>query len=142
MTTTNVATELRRLVQQLHDERAEHIKTIEAIDQTFNDLGLDAPQVKAADKTQRGRPAGSKNSLKTGINDAKRSRKAFAATADTVVLSFIQTNPGCTTAQVNEHWITEGRNGKADQTLFKLVKNGRIVRKNIKGKRGSTYTVK
>jgi aminoglycoside/choline kinase family phosphotransferase len=142
MTTSNVATELHRLVQQLHDERAEHVKAIEAIDQTFHDLGFDAPQVKAADKPQRGRPVGSKNGLKTGINIAKRSHKTHTVTADAFVLSFIQTNPGCTTAQVNEHWINEGRNGKADQTLFKLVKTGQIARKNIKGKRGSMYTVK
>lgn len=142
MTTSNVATELRRLVQQLHDERAEHLKTIEAIDQTFRDLGLNASQFKAADKPQRGRPPGSKNVLKTGIYSAKRSHKTHTVTADEFVLSFIQTNPGCTTAQVNEHWTAEGRNGKADQTLFKLVKTGQIARKNIKGKRGSTYTLK
>jgi hypothetical protein len=44
--TTTIATELRRLVQQLHDERAEHVKAIDAIDKTFKDLGLDAQQVK------------------------------------------------------------------------------------------------
>jgi hypothetical protein len=136
MTTSNVATELRRLVQQLHDERAEHIKAIEAIDQTFQDLGLDAQQVKPVVNAQ---PVSTKN---TAFSRKKRTRKAFAITADAFVLSFIQANPGCTTAQVNEHWITEGRNGKADQTLFKLVKTGQIARKNFKGKRGSMYTVK
>jgi hypothetical protein len=142
MTTSNVAIELRRLVQRLHDERADHVKAIEAIDQTFSDLGLDAPQVKAADKPQRGRPAGSKKSLKTETNNTKRSHKTHAVTADAFVLSFIQANPDCRTAQVNEHWTAEGRNGKADQTLFKLVKTGQIARKNIKGKRGSMYTIK
>tara|TARA_B100000925_G_scaffold286876_1_gene265266 strand:- start:532 stop:960 length:429 start_codon:yes stop_codon:yes gene_type:complete len=142
MTTTNVAIELRRLVHQLHNERAEHVKAIEAIDQTFRDLGLDASQFKAADKPQRGRPVGSKNGLKTGINSAKRSHKTHTVTADAFVLSFIQANPDCTTAQVNEHWITEGRNGKADQALFKLTRNGQISRKNIKGRRGSMYTIK
>lgn len=137
MTTSNVATELRKLVQQLHNERAEHVMAIEAIDQTFHELGLDAN--KTTVKPRIGRPVGSKNTVNIGKNGKG---KMSTATADTFVLSFILANPGCTTAQVNEHWITEGRNGKADQTLFKLVKTGQIGRKNIKGKRGSTYTVK
>ncbi len=136
MTTSNVAIELRRLVQQLHDERAEHVKAIEAIDQTFKDLGLNASQIKPVANTQ---PVNPKN---TAIHDIKRTRKTFAVTADAFVLSFIQANPECSTAQVNEHWIADGRNGKADQTLFKLVKTGQITRKNIKGRRGSMYTVK
>jgi hypothetical protein len=135
VTTSNVAIELRRLVQQLHDERAEHVNAIEAIDQTFQELGLDPH--KPSVKPRRGRPAGRKNTVNNGENGKS---KMPTATADTFVLSFIQANPGCTTGQVNEHWILEGRNGKADQTLFKLVKNGQIVRKNIKGRRGSTYT--
>jgi hypothetical protein len=137
MTTSNVAIELRKLVQQLHDERTEHAKAIEAIDQTFQELGLDAH--KTTVKPRRGRPVGSKSTVN---NWAIGKGKMPTATADTFVLSFIQANPGCTTAQVNEHWITEGRNGKADQTLFKLVKTGQIARKNIKGRRGSMYTVK
>ncbi|MAX24095.1 MAG: hypothetical protein CMJ19_06270 [Phycisphaeraceae bacterium] len=136
MTTSNVAIELRRLVQQLHDERTEHVKAIEAIDQTFRDLGLNASQIKPVANTQ---PVNPKNTV---ISGKKRIRKAFAATADAFVLSFIQANPGCTTAQVNEHWINEGRNGKADQALFKLVKTGQIARKNIKEKRGSMYIVR
>ena len=136
MTTSNVAIELRRLVQQLHDERAEHVKAIEAIDQTFKDLGLDTSRIKLAANTQ---PISTKNTV---IPSKKLTRKTFVVTADAFVLGFIQANPGCTTAQVNEHWTTEGRNGKADQTLFKLVKAGQIARKNIKGKRGSMYTVK
>jgi hypothetical protein len=136
MTTSNAAIELRRLVQQLHDERAEHVKTIEAIDQTFQDLGLDAQQVKPAVNAQS---ASTKNTL---ISGKKHNRKTFTVTADEFVLSFIQANPGCATAQINEHWIKEGRNGKADQTLFKLVKTNQISRKNIKGRRGSMYTTK
>ncbi len=136
MTTSNVAIELRRLVQQLHNERAEHVKAIEAIDQTFQDLGLNASQHKPVVNAQ---PVSPEN---TEITGKKSTPKAFSATSDTFVLSFIQANPGCTTAQVNAHWTTEGRNGKADQTLFKLVKTGQIARKNIKGRRGSMYTVK
>ena len=133
MTTTNVAIELRRLVHQLHNERAEHVKAIEAIDQTFRDLGLDASQFKAADKPQRGRPVGSKNGLKTGINSAKRSHKTHTVTADAFVLSFIQANPDCTTAQVNEHWIKEERSGMVSNTLVKLAKTSKLTCMNLKG---------
>lgn len=135
--TTTIATELRRLVQQLHDERAEYVKAIEAIDQTFRELGLDAH--KPIVKPRRGRPAGSRNTVNNGVIGK---HKMPTATTDGFVLSFVQSNPGCTTSQVNEYWASAGRNGKADQTLFKLVKSGQIMRKNIKGRRGSMYTVK
>ena len=72
----------------------------------------------------------------------KCARGKFALTGDESVLAFAQAKSECTKAQVNEHWITEGRNGKADQALFKLTRNGQISRKNIKGRRGSMYTIK
>jgi hypothetical protein len=138
MTTSNIATELRRLVQQLQDERADHVKTIESIDQTFQELKLDTR--KTSTKARHRHPTGSNNTANSETLHGKH--KTLAVTADTFVLSFVQANPGCTTAQINDHWIKNGRNGKADQTLCKLVKTGQIVRNNIKGQRGSTHTVK
>ena len=38
MATSNAASELLKLVQQLQDERAAHVKAIETIDQTFKEL--------------------------------------------------------------------------------------------------------
>ncbi|MFG0250682.1 MAG: hypothetical protein ACF8OB_17490 [Phycisphaeraceae bacterium JB051] len=148
MAKTPVAAELLKLVKKLQDERAAHVKEIEAIDLTFAQLGIESETAAAAPaKKRRGRPAGSGKKAKavkktTKKKTGKRTRKSFSVSGDESVLTFVAANPGCTTAQVNEHWTTEGRAGKADNALGKLVKEGKVARKNIKGQRGSTYKAK
>ncbi len=155
MAKTPAAAELLKLVKKLQDERASHVKAIEAIDLTFTQLGIETDTTPAAPsapaKKRRGRPAGSGKKAKaakkttkktTKKKTSKRTRKSFSVSGDESVLAFVNANPGCTTAQVNEHWTNEGRAGKADNALGKLVKEGKITRKNIKGQRGSTYKAK
>ena len=155
MAKTPAAAELLKLVKKLQDERASHVKAIEAIHLTFKQLGIetDAATPAAPAKKRRGRPAGSGKKAKaskakvtkaktTKKKTSKRTRKSFSVSGDESVLAFVAANPGCTTAQVNEHWTTEGRAGKADNALGKLVKEGKVTRKNIKGQRGSTYKAK
>lgn len=166
MAKTAAATELLKLVKKLQDERADHVKAIEAIDLTFAQLGIQseadvvAPAA-AAPAKRRGRPAGSKAKTnkvvkaakpaksektvkknKTTKKSTKRSRGAFTVSGDDSVLGFIKANANCTTAQVNDHWTTEGRAGKADNAIGKLVREGKVTRKKIKGERGSTYSAK
>jgi hypothetical protein len=159
MAKTPAAAELLKLIKKLQDERASHVKAIEAIDQTFSELGIGAePAAPAAPAKRRGRPVGSGKKAKAAKKPAaaaaaaakqttkkkpgKRTRQTFAVSGDESVLAFVQANPDCTTAQVNDHWTTEGRAGKADNALGKLVKDGKVARKNIKGQRGSTYKAK
>ena len=158
MAKTAAAAELLKLVKKLQDERETHVKAIEAIDLTFKQLGIetDAPAAAApAKKSRRGRPKGSgkkkvtakktkapKAAKTTKKKTSKRTRKSFSVSGDESVLAFVKANAGCTTAQVNEHWTKEGRAGKADNALGKLVKEGKVTRKNIKGQRGSTYSAK
>lgn len=156
MAKTAVASELLKLVKKLQDERNAHVKAIEAIDLTFAQLGIstDATPTAPTKKKRRGRPAGSKSKKtakkvvkkaktpKTAKKTGKRTRKTFKQTGEESVLTFVQANANCTTAQVNEHWTMEGRSGKADNALGKLVKESKINRKNIKGQRGSTYSAK
>ena len=44
-------------------------------------------------------------------------------------------------ADVNKHWQGEGRGGKADNTLTKLVKDGKLKRHEVKGERGGRYSI-
>lgn len=168
MAKTAAAAELLKLVKKLQDERATHVKAIESIDMTFTQLGINAgtpaapaTPTKATGK-RRGRPVGSgkkkvtvtkaakapkapkaaKVAKTTKKKSGKRTRKTFAISGEESVLTFVKGNAGCTTAQVNEHWTTEGRAGKADNALGKLVKEGKVNRKNIKGQRGSTFSAK
>lgn len=147
MAKTTAATELLQLVKKLQAERDSHVKAIEAIDTTFQQLGINVAPVASTAKPRRGRPAGTgkekaKIAKASAKKTGKRTRKTFAVSGDESVLGFVKANAGCTTVQVNEHWTKEGRSGKADNALGKLVKEGKITRKNIKGQRGSTYTAK
>ena len=146
MAKSDAASELIQLVQKMQDERTGHVQAIEAIDLTFKQLGIEVQLFAPTAKPRRGRPAGtgkkSKSVKATPKKTSKRTRKTFAVSGDESVLAFVKANPDCTTAQVNEHWTKEGRSGKADNALGKLVKEGKITRKNIRGQRGSTYKAK
>jgi hypothetical protein len=141
MSQTTTSTELLNLVGKLQAERADHVQAIEAIDLTFQQLGMNVASMPA--QPRRGRPA------KTVIaqtqiptKPVKRGPGKYALTVDESVLAFVQANPECTTAQVNEHWIKEGRSGMASNTLAKLAQAGKLTRKNLKGQRGSTFTAR
>lgn len=138
-TTTTTTAELLNLVGKLQAERADHVKAIDAIDSTFEQLGMNVASMVA--KPRRGRPAKTKFVQPT-IKSAKRGPGTYALTGEESVLGFVKANSGCTTAQVNEHWIGEGRSGMASNTLAKLVSAGKVTRKNLKGQRGSTFAAK
>jgi hypothetical protein len=139
MSQTATSTELLNLVGKLQAERADHVQAIEAIDSTFQQLGMNVASMPA--KPRRGRPA--KTMIpQTPIKPAKRGPGAYALTAEESVLGFVQANPGCSTAQVNEHWIKDGRSGMASNTLARLANAGKLTRKNLKGQRGSTFTAR
>jgi hypothetical protein len=58
------------------------------------------------------------------------------------VTSFIKSHGHPTAAEVNAHWRKEGRGGKADNALSKLVKLGTLKRQAAKsGERGGRYVV-
>jgi hypothetical protein len=137
MSQTATSTELLNLVGKLQAERADHVQAIEAIDSTFQQLGMNVASMPA--QPRRGRPA---KINEPSVKPAMRGRGKYALTGDESVLAFVQANPECTTAQVNEHWIKEGRSGMASNTLAKLAKAGKVTRKNLKGQRGSTFTAR
>lgn len=145
MSQTTTANDLLKLVSKLQTERDGHVKAIEEIDSTFEQLGMKVTPATTT-KKRRGRPAGTSKKAKATKASAKkptkRGRGAFAVTGEESVLGFVKATAGCTTAQVNEHWVKEGRSGQANNALGKLVKEGKIARKNLKGQRGSTYTAK
>lgn len=90
---------------------------------------------KAAKKTT------AKKAKKAGAKKAKKTvkRKKYAVTAEQFVLGLVK-GKGTTTAAINKAWIDAGRTGRADNTLNKMLKAGKIKRKKIKGARGSQYS--
>jgi len=125
--------ELARLASELLAERQELAARLEEIDSTFSGLGLTPPSTGTPARRTRGKAA-DKPAGKT-----TRRRGKFKQNAEQAILSFVESTGTPTTKQINELWTRQGRAGKADNTLSRLVKEGKIVRENIPGARGSHY---
>ena len=123
---------LSKMIAGLRAQRADLVDRLARIDFTFNELGItsDGPSRKP------GRKAG-KPGPKPG---RRRKRGSFAVSGDTSVLNFVKRHGKPNAAEVNKHWQSEGRGGKADNTLSRLVKQKQLKRVEVKGERGSRYT--
>ena len=133
--------QLGALVRQLQSERQSHVDATATIDATCQELGIELGR-----PARRGRPPGrppgrSKAAAKKAPRATKRKRRKFKQTGEELVLSVVKQKPGITSAQINAQWRKQGRAASADTTLSKLVKDKKLKRQNIKGARGSRYTV-
>jgi hypothetical protein len=142
----SMITQIQKLLQQLRDERAAHVAAVEEIDTTLGTLGIEE-----APKARRGRPKGStkKGAQKQGSKKKvakkapRRKRRSFEVTGEQSVLGFVgQAKTPPNAKEINSHWSREGRGGKADSTIGKLVKAGQLVRVEVDGERGARYKVK
>ena len=77
---------------------------------------------------------------KAATPKVRRKRKKYALTAEQLVLGLVQ-GKGATTAEINRAWRDGGRTGRADNTLNKMLKDGKVKRTPLKGQKGSTYTL-
>lgn len=141
---------LDRAIQTLIRRRQEQIDAIEAIEATFLRLGLTlAPSPNGrAHRPRRGRPPGSGTAapLKprpAGRKGRRRKQGTFSKTGPASILAFVKAagNAGRTSAEIIAHLNAEGRAGSAYVALGNLVKAGKLKRMNLKGERGSRYTV-
>lgn len=146
--------ELSRLIETLQNERREHEEAIAAIDATFAEFGIipdAAPQRRGPGRPPKkaGRKKGTTTTTatkkratrkKTGRR-GRRGRGSFEKTGEQSVYDFVKQHGKPNAKEVNEHWSGEGRGGKADNTLSKLVKEKKLKRVKVKGERGSLYQV-
>jgi len=153
MASNSKADDLAQAVSELQAQRQHHLDEIERIDATFAQYGIvpesgSAPATPPRSTPQRGpgRPAKKKKkSTKTSTRGKKAARKKkrgavrFNRTGEDSVLAFVQSHGNPTAKEVNEHWQSEGRGGKADNALGKLVREGKLKRIKNKEGRGSRY---
>jgi hypothetical protein len=66
-------------------------------------------------------------------------RGTFSQTGDQMILGLLAGGKALTTAEINEAWKKDGRGGTADNTLTRLVKDGKLKRESVEGQRGSRY---
>jgi len=76
---------------------------------------------------------------KAATPKARRKRRKYAQTAEQLVLGLVQ-GKGATSAEINRAWKDAGRTGRADNTLNKMLKDGKLKRQKIEGTKGSRYT--
>ncbi len=143
--------QLESLVGQLQTERNSHVEEIARIDEAFQRLGLEAgsPVSRGSGRRGPGRPrGGAKNAGMKAKSAAGRpaksgKRKKFRTTANELVVDFIKKSgaKGVTSGDIKKRWAAAGRPGEPYNTLGELVRNKEIVKKNIKGQRGSRYSI-
>ncbi len=144
MSKPNPVVEIKRLLSELAAKRAEHEAAIAEIDETLASLGLGGS---VAAPARRGRKPG-KTAAKRGPKPGSkrgggggRRRGKFSVSGEQSVLEFVKSAGTPNAKEVNDHWTKEGRAGKADNALGKLVKTGALKRVEVKGERGSRYKV-
>jgi len=137
MTSAFHVTDLAQHLQDLLNLRKEHVDALADIDQTLARIqSVIRPK-------QLGRPRNAGvSSVQAAV--AKRPQKSsrprkFAKTAEELVIDFVKSKDGHTTPDVAKHWHAQGRRGTPDNTLTKLVKEKKIIRKPLEGRRGSSY---
>lgn len=128
------ADELGVLINKLQQQRRQHEEAIAVIDRTFSRFGI-----QVASRRGPGRPAGM-GTPAVG-HGRRRKRGTFKITGEQSIIEFIKRKGKPSTKEINDHWKGEGRGGKADNTLTRLVKEGRLKRIKSKDVRGSRYSV-
>jgi len=138
MAKPSTARELVNLITSLLQQRRQHEQAIAEIDQTCARFGIDPDAVPT-----RGRPAKAGGKAKVGRpkKKARRKRRTFKVSGEQSILNFVTAKGNPTTAEVNKHWDAEGRGGKADNALGRLVADGRLKRVKDKTVRGSRYAL-
>jgi hypothetical protein len=124
---------LAEMIQQLEADRRRHAEAIEAIDDVLSQVGR-AVNLARLDRGDFPVPA-----PELTLPHVPRRRGRFEMTGERSVLQFISRRVSPTTAEINEHWRSEGRRGVANVILLKLLKQGLIQRRLDAGVRGSRY---
>ena len=88
---------------------------------------------KAAKKAAKKAPAPAKAK-------GARKRKKYDQTAEQFILGLVA-GRGAISSDINKTWMAAGRTGRADNTLNKMLKAGKLKRQKIVGTKGSMYTV-
>jgi hypothetical protein len=120
--------DLAATIQKLFNDRRQHAAAVAAIDKTLARVGaalgttvpIAGPKPVAAPKR-------------------RRRRRKFTQSADDLVLEIVRAHKNPTTQEINKLWRKEGRGFTADNTLTKLVKEKKLKRQPLEGRRGSRY---
>lgn len=138
--TADPARHLEQIISSLQARRQVLTSEIAEIDALFERFGI-----QPVERRRPGRPAGRKAAVagpKPARRGRRRKRGKFEKSGQQSIIDFLKTKgaKGATTAEINDHWVSEGRAGTAYVTLGQLTKLKQIKKEKLKGKRGSRYT--
>ena len=149
MPASNASSHITERIQRLLDERQLHAQAITSIDETLAKVGAAlgttakpprpaAPAKKAAaPKPAPAKPAPAKPAPAKG----KRTRRQFAISGEQSILQFIKSKSNPRGSEIESHWKSEGRKGRAINLISKLAKEKKLKRIPLKNERGSRYSV-
>jgi hypothetical protein len=134
-----------KYLSELLSKREEYQQGLSEIDALFGKWGITV-ETPAAVKRGPGRPKASPApaAAAPAAPDAGRKQKkrgTFAQTAEQFIVGLLKNGKGLATADINKAWKKEGRGGRADQMLAKMVNAKKLKRTSVPGLRGSLYVV-
>jgi hypothetical protein len=136
----SVSNQLSVLINRLQASRLEHLAAVADIDRIFTANGIQ-PRASA----RRGRPprAASGNSTPAPRGRRRRTRGRFKVSGKQSILNFVRSagRSGVPSGEIARQWKSEGRSGEPYITLGELVRDRSLKRQNLRGKRGSQYTM-
>ncbi len=133
-------------LEKLVSDRQHHADAIAMIDETLSKVsaaltavgGRATHQPAAMASSSHGGEARAPRRKGTG---KRRGRGSYEMTAEQFVINFVQGHDSPSTQEINKEWKGNGRRGSADNTLSKAVRDGKLTRTSLEGRRGSTYVV-
>jgi hypothetical protein len=133
-----------KYLSELLAKRKEYQKGLDEIDSLFGKWGISisTPAAKRGPGRPKASPAPTIAASAAPVAPRKQKKRGkFSQTAEDFVTSLLKDGKGLATADINKAWKTEGRGGRADQTLARMVADKRLKRSSAPGIRGSLYKV-
>jgi hypothetical protein len=133
------ATDLPNRIQKLLEERRQHADALSRIDQILAGVSATLNGGSVASATAK-KPAAAQAPAPKG-KKVSRGRSQFAMSAEESILAFVKQKKNPTSAEINQHILSEGRSSSANNALGKLVREKKLKRAPIAGQRGSRYSL-
>lgn len=141
MPTSNSPAALPQHIEQLLQDRQQHVAAIATIDATFARVSaaLGAKETYQAMSAPAATPVAGKAAPTRGRK--RRGSSRFAMTGDESIQAFVRKQGNPTSQDVERHWKSEGRGGAAANSLTRMVQQKKLKRTPLgKGIRGSRYS--
>ena len=151
-----VSSDITVRIQHLLEQREQHAQAITSIDATLARVGAalggspshTAPAKKAAVpakvapvKVAPAKVAAKPTPAKPAPAAAKPKPGKFAMSGEASILAFIKSKGSPVGRDIEAKWKSEGRKGRAINTVSKLVREKKLKRTPLKGERGSRYSI-